>query len=301
MPDFLLDPSFFASVPRFVTPLLLAGLGGAICERAGVFNIGLEGMMLTGAFAAVTGAYFAGSPYAGALAAAGAGAVMGLIFAEFNLRRGGDPIVVSIAINLFAAGTTAFLLRVIFDVTGTFNSPRIAGFEPVRIAAVAAIPIAGPIVSGQSLLFYLSVLATPALHLLFTHHRLGLRIRAAGDNPAGLMAGGVNPQQVRLIALVLCGALCGLAGAQLSIANVHLFVENMSAGRGWIAVVAVLLTRGQPWPLFFITVLFGMVDSLSFRVQGLGMPQQFTDMMPYVATLVVLTLLSWRHSKSQAG
>jgi general nucleoside transport system permease protein len=300
MPDFLLDPSFFASVPRFVTPLLLAGLGGAICERAGVFNVGLEGMMLTGAFTAVAGAYFAGSPYAGALAAAAAGAVMGLIFAEFNLRRGGDPIVVSIAINLLAAGMTAFLLRMIFDVTGTFNGPGIAGFEPVRIAAVAAIPLAGPILSGQSLLFYLAVLATLALHLLFAHHRLGLRIRAAGDNPAGLMAGGVNPNRIRLIALVLCGGLCGLAGAQLSIANVHLFVENMSAGRGWIAVVAVLLTRGRPWPLFFITVLFGTVDSLSFRVQGLGMPQQFTDMMPYVATLAVLTLLSWRRRTSEA-
>jgi simple sugar transport system permease protein len=93
--------------------------------------------------------------------------------------------------------------------------------------------------------------------------------------------------------LLICGALCGLAGAQLSIANVNLFVENMSAGRGWIAVVAVLLTRGHPVPLFFIALLFGAVDSLSFRMQGFGMPQQFTDMMPYIATLIVLTALSW--------
>jgi len=300
MLDFLLDPSFLASVPRFVTPLLLAALGGAICERAGVFNIGLEGMMLTGAFAAVVGAYFAGSPYFGALTAALAGAAMGLVFAEFNLRRGGDSIVVSIAINLLAAGITAFLLRVIFNVTSAFNSPDIAGFEPIHIPIVQEIPIAGPILSGQSLLFYLSVLAVLVLHLFFAHHRLGLRIRAAGENPAGLTAGGVNPKQVRLMALILCGTLCGLAGAQLSIANVNLFVENMSAGRGWIAVVAVLLTRGRPWPLFFITLLFGMVDSLSFRVQGLGMPQQFTDMMPYLATLMVLTLLSWWYRKRQA-
>ncbi|MDW6023642.1 ABC transporter permease [Mesorhizobium sp. BAC0120] len=298
--DFLLDPSFLASVPRFVTPLLLAGLGGAICERAGVFNIGLEGMMLTGAFAAVVGAYFAGSPYIGALAAALAGAAMGLVFAEFNLRRGGDSIVVSIAINLLAAGITAFLLRVIFKVTGTFNSPDIAGFAPIQLPLVKDVPVIGPILSGQSLLFYLSVLAVPVLHFFFARHRLGLRIRAAGENPAGLTAGGVNPNQVRLMALILCGALCGLAGAQLSIANVKLFVENMSAGRGWIAVVAVLLTRGRPWPLLFITVLFGMVDSLSFRVQGLGMPQQFTDMMPYLATLAVLTLLSWWYRKRQA-
>ena len=299
MLDLLLDPAFLASVPRFLTPLLLAALGGAICERAGVFNIGLEGMILTGAFAAVVGAYFAGSPYVGALSAAIAGLAMGVVFAEFNLRRGGDAIVVSIAINLLAAGLTTYLLRVIFDVTGTFNSPDIAGFSAVHIPGLAGIPVLGPLLDGQSPLFYLSLVLVALAHVFFARHRLGLRIRAAGENPAALKAGGVNPDKVRLLALMMCGALCGLAGAQLSIANVNLFVENMSAGRGWIAIVAVLLTRGRPWPLFFITLLFGVVDSLSFRVQGLGMPQQFTDMMPYLATLAVLTAISWWYRKSR--
>lgn len=293
MLELLFDSSFAASVPRFVTPILLAALGGALCERAGVFNIALEGFMLAGAFAAVLGAYFAGSPYAGALAAVLAGVAMALLFAEFNLRRGGDPIVVSIAVNIFAAGVTVFLLRAIFDVSGAFNDPAIAGFEPIHIPLVASIPFVGPMLSGQSVLFYLAVLTVPALHVFFARHRLGLRIRAAGENPAALEAGGVSPRRVRLWALVGCGALCGLAGAQLSIANVNLFVENMSAGRGWIAVVAVLLSRGRPWPLFLIAVVFGAVDSLSFRVQGFGLPQQFTDMMPYLATLVVLVVLSW--------
>ncbi len=293
MLELLFDSSFAASVPRFVTPILLAALGGALCERAGVFNIALEGFMLAGAFAAVLGAYFVGSPYAGALAAVLAGVAMALLFAEFNLRRGGDPIVVSIAINIFAAGVTVFLLRAIFDVSGAFNDPAIAGFEPIHIPLIASIPFIGPMLSGQSILFYVAVLMVPALHFFFARHRLGLRIRAAGENPAALEAGGVSPRRVRLWALVGCGALCGLAGAQLSIANVNLFVENMSAGRGWIAVVAVLLSRGRPWPLFLIAVVFGAVDSLSFRVQGFGLPQQFTDMMPYLATLVVLVILSW--------
>ncbi len=291
--EMLLDPSFLASVPRFVTPILLAGLGGAVCERAGVFNIGLEGMMLAGAFAAVIGAFFAGSPYVGALAAILAGMFMAAVFAEFNLRRGGDSIVVSIAVNLLAAGLTTFLLRAVFDVAGTFSDPRIAGFEPIDIPVLHAIPVIGPLVSGQSILFYVALVLVVALHVFFARHRLGLRIRAAGENPAALTAGGVSPNLVRFAALLICGALCGLAGAQLSIANVNLFVENMSAGRGWIAVVAVLLTRGRPVPLFFIALLFGAVDSLSFRMQGLGLPQQFTDMMPYIATLVVLTALSW--------
>ncbi|HWK65310.1 MAG TPA: ABC transporter permease [Rhizobiaceae bacterium] len=298
--ELLFDPSFAASVPRFVTPILLAALGGALCERAGVFNIALEGFMLTGAFAAVLGAYFAGTPYFGALAAIFAGIAMGLIFAEFNLRRGGDPIVVSIAINILAAGLTTYLLRAIFNVTGAFNDPGIAGFRPVDIPLLGAIPILGRLLSGQSILFYLALAAVPALHYFFARHRLGLRIRAAGENPAALQAGGVSPRRVQLLALIGCGALCGLAGAQLSIANVNLFVENMSAGRGWIAVVAVLLTRGRPLPLFAIAMVFGVVDSLSFRVQGLGLPQQFTDMMPYLATLVVLVGLSWWRRKKMA-
>lgn len=294
MADVLPDAAFLASVPRFVTPLLLAGLGGAVCERAGVFNIALEGMMLTGAFAAVAGAFFTGSPWAGALAAAAAGAAAGLVFAAFNLRRGGDPVVVSIAVNLLAAGLTAFLLRLLFGVSGSFGDPAIAAFAPVRIPLLEDLPVAGPVLAGQSPLFYLACLAVPALHLMFARHRLGLHLRAAGDNPAGLAAAGVDVARVRRLALVACGVLCGLAGAQLSIANVSLFVENMSAGRGFIAVVAVLLTGGRPWPLLFVTVLFGAVDSLSFRMQGLGMPQQFTDMMPYLATLAVLTVTSWR-------
>lgn len=293
MLDLLFDASFLASIPRFLTPILLAALGGAICERAGVFNIGLEGMMLTGAFCAVLGAYFAGSPWLGALAAVAGGMAMGAVFAEFNLRRGGDSIVVSIAINLLAAGLTAYLLRAVLGVAGAFRDPAIAGFRPIEIPGLSGVPLLGPLLSGQSALFYLSLLLVPLLHVFFARHRLGLRIRAAGENAAGLAAGGVQPNRVRFLALLMCGALCGLAGAQLSIANVNLFVENMSAGRGWIAVVAVLLTRGRPVPLFFIALLFGAVDSFSFRVQGFGLPQQFTDMMPYLATLAALTVMSW--------
>lgn len=297
--DLFLDPAFLQSVPRFLTPILLAALGGAICERAGVFNIALEGFILVGAFCAVLGSFFMGSAWLGALAAMAGGVGMGLLFAEFNLRRKGDAIVVSIALNLFAAGLTVYLLRAIFGVSGAFRDPGIKGFSGIDIPLLRDIPVLGPLLNDQSILFYFAVFAAFALHFFFARHRLGLRLRAAGENAAGLSAGGVDPQRVRLWALVLCGALCGLAGAQLSISNVNLFVENMSAGRGWIAVVAVLLTGGRPLYVLFIAVLFGFVDSLSFRIQGLGLPQQFTDVMPYLATLIVLIALSaWRKSKT---
>ncbi len=297
--ELFLDPAFLQSVPRFLTPILLAALGGAVCQRAGVFNIALEGFILVGAFCAVLGSYFFGSPYWGALAAAGGGIAMGLLFAEFSLRRKGDAIVVSIALNLLAAGLTVYLLRAIFGVSGAFRDPRIVGFSAIDIPFLRDVPGLGPLLSGQSILFYVAVFAAIALQIFFARHRLGLRLRAAGENPGGLVAGGVDPQQVQLWALVFCGAMCGLAGAQLSIANVNLFVENMSAGRGWIAVVAVLLTQGRPLYVLFIALLFGFVDSLSFRIQGFGLPQQFTDAMPYLATLIVLIALSaWRKSKT---
>ncbi len=304
MLDFVFDASFLASIPRFVTPILLAALGGAICERAGVFNIGLEGMMLTGAFFAVVGAYFAGSPYVGALLAALSPAWRwALIFAEFNLRRGGDSIVVSIAINLLAAGADHLpAARASSMSTGAFNDPAIAGFEPIHIPVVAGSFRSSGRCSAAS---RRCSTWRSCRRLCCTSSSRAIGSACASARPArtrqALTAGGVNPNQVRLIALLMCGALCGLAGAQLSIANVNLFVENMSAGRGWIAVVAVLLTRGRPWPLFFITLLFGTVDSLSFRVQGLGLPQQFTDMMPYLATLVVLTALSWWRMGRRTG
>ncbi|WP_127144461.1 ABC transporter permease [Pelagibacterium montanilacus] len=296
--DVLLDPALLQSIPRFLTPILLAALGGALCERAGVFNIGLEGFILTGAFCAVLGAFFFGSPVMGAISAMAGGVLMALIFAEFHLRRPGDPIVVSIAINLLAAGLTLYLLSAIFGVTGAFRDPGIQGFAMIHIPVVRDIPVIGQLFSGQSPLYYIALVVAVAMHFFFRFHRLGLRMRAAGENPQGLVVGGVDPRIVRLYALVACGMLCGLAGAQLSIANVTLFVDNMSAGRGWIAVVAVLLTRGNPLAVLGIALVFGFVDSLSFRVQGYGAPQQFTDMMPYLATLAVLIGLSfWRKTR----
>ena len=297
--DVLADPTFLASVPRFVVPILLAALGGALCERAGVFNIALEGFVLVGAFAAVAGSWAAQSAAVGTLAACLAGVAMGLLFAEFSVRRGGDAIVVSVALNLLALGLTTYLLRALFGASGAFTDPRIAGIPNLELPGLAGVPVLGPVLgpllSGQSPLLLAALAATLALHVGFARHRSGLRLRAAGEAPAALAVAGVSVRRVRARALVGCGALCGLAGAQLSISNVNLFVENMSAGRGWIAVVAVLLTRGRPLPLLAVAVLFGTADSLSGRLQGLGLPQQATDAVPYLATLAALVAASlWR-------
>jgi simple sugar transport system permease protein len=290
----LFDPAFADSVARLTVPILLAALGGAICQRAGVFNIALEGFLLIGAFMAVLGSYLAGSATVGVITAMAGGVFMALLFAEFHLRRPGDPIVVSIALNLIGVGLSAYLLRSVLGSTGAFQHDSIQKIAELRLPLIETIPFIGSFLSGQSLLFYFAVSTAVFAHFFFRYHRLGLRMRAAGENPEALRSAGVRPKSVQFIALICCGVLCGLGGAQLSISNVALFVENMSAGRGWIAVVAILVTGGRALPLLGLVFLFGAVDSLSLRVQGFGWPQQFTEMMPYLASLIALIVVCYR-------
>ncbi|NOX40923.1 MAG: ABC transporter permease [Alphaproteobacteria bacterium] len=296
----LFDPALLDSLPRFFTPILLASLGGALCQRAGVFNIALEGLMLIGAFAAMAGSFAFQSWETGLAAAALAGALGGLVFAWFAVWREGDDIVVSIGLNILALGATAYLLRSLFGARGTFDDPAITALPVVNLPLIDNIPLLGGLMNGQSILVWFSVLLVPLLALMLNRHVWGLRLRAAGENPVALEAAGVSPLMVRTKALVICGALAGLAGAQLSISNVTLFTEGMSSGRGWIAVVIVLMCMGRVWLILLTSVVFGFIDALGFRIQGLGMPQQFTDALPYVLALVVLAI-AYRRRRTQQG
>jgi simple sugar transport system permease protein len=250
-----------------------------------------------GAFMAVFGSHFTSSAAWGTLSAISGGIFMAILFAEFHLRRPGDPIVVSIAINLISLGLSTYLLRAIFDVSGVFQSDQIQKISLLDIPMLENIPFIGSFFSGQSLLFYFSLAVVLFAHFFFKYHQLGIWLRAAGENKQALEAGGVSSKKIQFLALILCGALCGLGGAQLSISNVGLFVENMSAGRGWIAVVIVLVTGGRALPLLGLVFLFGTVDSTALRVQGFGLPQQFTEMMPYLASLLALIFVCYRKLK----
>ena len=296
-----LDPGLLAALPRFVTPVLLAALGGALCARSGVVNIALEGMLLVGAFAAVCGAYLARDAAAGVALAVLAGSALGALFAWLHVARRADAIVVAIGLNLLAAGGTVFLLRVLFQRQGVLDDPRIAGIAPLQVPLLG--PLLGPIFDGQSPLFALALLLALGLHLLLAQHRWGLRLRAAGESPQALRSLGVSPGRMQTQALLACGALCGLAGAQLSLSNVTLFVENMSAGRGWIAVVLVLLTRGRPLPLLACAGLFAAINQLGLQARSLGWPQQLPDALPYAVTLIGLAWVSWlrRRPGGRAG
>ncbi|WP_040611119.1 ABC transporter permease [Oceaniovalibus guishaninsula] len=284
------DATFFESVPRFVTPLLLASLGGALCHRAGVFNIALEGMMLIGAFFAVVGSYFTAHWLGGLGAAVASGLAAGALYAWVGVRRGGDDIVVSIGLNILAAGLTAFLLRAIFDQRGQFDDPAIATLPRIALPGIDAVASLGPLLSGQSVLFWAALALVPLLAWGLTRHRLGLRMRAAGDNPAALRTLGVAPERIRTVAVLGSGALCALAGAQLSISNVSLFTEGMSAGRGWIAVVIVMMCAGRPVWILPAALFFGLIDALAVRAQVFGLPQQLTEALPYGLAIAVMAV-----------
>ncbi len=296
----LFTEDMISSVLRALIPILLAALGGMLAERVGIFNIGLEGMLLVGAFSGVAASYFTSNWVVGVLVAMISGALFSLILGYGAVYRKGDPIVLAIAMNIFAVGLTSFLIVALFDVQGVFQDPQIQGIPTWRIPILADIPWIGALFALTPL-GYLALLLVPTLWVVLFRTPLGLRMRGVGERPLAAATMGVNPQRYQLGAVLASGALAGLGGAQLALGNVVLFGENMSAGRGWIAVVAVMLARAHPVGVLGAALLFGFVDALGFRLQSLGLPQQLTDAGPYVITLLALILMSGRFRKARAA
>lgn len=281
------------------TPILLAALGGSYTFYAGVFNIAMEGMMLVGAFFAVWGSYTFHSWLVGMLLAVLGSIGLALIFILFAVVLKTDEFVTGIALNLFALGSTTYLLRRIFEVKGVFTSSLIQPIPRLEIPIIEQIPLLGDILSGQNTVVYLAVAFTLASAYLVFRTRYGLRLRAAGYNPASLDTSGVSTARVQSVSLVLSGILCGVAGAFLSLGYVVLFAENMSAGRGWISLAVIILVNGNPWGVALISLLFGFFDALGLFLQGNGVPAQFTAMIPYLATLSALYFYSSRKRAKQ--
>lgn len=279
------------------TPILLAALGGAFTFYAGVFNIAMEGMMLTGAFFAVLGSYYFDSWLVGILFAVIGSLVMSLIFILFAVVLNTDEFVTGIALNLFAVGATTYMLRQIFSVKGVFANPGIVPIPAIKIPWLANVPVIGGILGGQNIMVYVAIAATFLSWFVVYRTRFGLRLRAAGYNPACLDSSGVPSKRLRTASLLYCGVLCGLAGAFLSLGYVNLFSENMSAGRGWISLAAIILVSGHPLGVALISLVFGFSDGLGLLLQGYQVPAQFTSMVPYIATLIALFFYARRDGK----
>ncbi|MEN6524377.1 MAG: ABC transporter permease [Anaerolineaceae bacterium] len=281
------------------TPILLSALGGSLTYYAGIFNIAMEGMMLSGAFFAVLGSYYFQSWPLGILFAIVGALIMALFFILFSIVLKMDEFVTGIGLNLFSLGVTTYLLRQIFKVKGAFADPSIVPIPRVTIPLIEDIPVLGKILSGQNLIIYVTIIVTILVYYLVFKTRFGLRLRAAGYNRTCLDTSGVSADRIRIWSLLICGVLCGLAGAFLSLGYVTLFSENMSAGRGWISLAAVILVSGNPLGIALISLLFGFSDGFGLFMQSV-LPSQFTSMVPYVATLIALFVYSVQRKKKQA-
>jgi simple sugar transport system permease protein len=290
-PTVIMDTTLelIAAAIRIATPLLFAALGGILSERAGVFAVGLEGMMLAGAFAGVVLTHASGSAAVGLLASAAGGAVIAAVVAVATARFLADQMVTGLAVNILSLGLTSFLLRGLF---GRGEAPilRVPTLAPVPIPVLGDLPGLGPLLFRQPALTYVALALVVAVLVFLRRTRAGLTLRAVGENPAAAFAGGADPVRVRTLAVVAGGALAGVGGAVLSLQQVGTFTDGMTNGRGYLALAAIIVGRWAPGGALLGCLLFGAADALQLRIQGLRLPvsSYVVQMLPYVVSLAVL-------------
>lgn len=280
---------------RTATPLILAALGGLLTEHAGILNIGMEGMILLGSFFGIVGSYFFSSSLIGVLLAVIVGIVIGIIYGFFVVELESDEFIIGIAINIFASGLTVFLLRSIFGVKGAFSSPDIVPLPKLNFPGLDKIPILDVVFNNHSIFVYLSWILVVLIYIYLYKTPKGIWLRASGEYPEALETVGVSSKKMKYISSIGCGVLCALAGAHLSLGYLTLFTENMSADRGFIAVAAIIFGGANPIKTFAAAMMFGFFDALGIRMQVIGVPSQFTQMTPYVITIVALFIVTKRH------
>jgi ABC-type uncharacterized transport system permease subunit len=277
--------AFFAAGVRLATPLIFTAIGGVFSERSGVVNIGLEGMMLTGAFAGVVGAFYTGNAWLGVLIAMAAGALMALIHAFLSVTIRGDQIVSGAAINILGLGLTTYSLRIIW---GLQDKPRVAGFAVWKIPVLGDIPFVGEVLFQHIPLVYLAFLLAPVAHFVLFRTSWGLSLRSVGEHPRAADTLGISVLRTRYICVLISGALAGLGGAFLSIGQLQTFLENMSAGRGFIALAALIFGKWMPGRTMAACLLFGSAQAAIVRIPALNysVSPQLLSMFPYLLTLL---------------
>jgi len=271
--------AFLAQTLRIAIPYLFAAIGGVVSERSGLIALGLEGYMLGGAFCGALASYYGGSPWVGLLGAAIGGVVLALLYAFTAIRYRADQVVVGIAINLLVIGLTRFFLRLAFH--SSANSPRIPGFGGDQPSGEIVSLVGNPLIP-------IGILAVALVAWLLYRTPFGLRVRAVGEHPAAATSVGIHVPRIRYTAAALSGALAALGGAYLAL-DQHLFSAEMTAGRGFIALAAVIFGRWDPFRAALACVLFAAAEALQIQLQGAqAIPSQFVEMIPYALTIVAL-------------
>ena len=313
--DFLTLLQIFDSSVRLATPLLFACLAGLYSERAGIFDIGLEGKMLAAAFFSAAFAAISGSVWVGLLAGIGASLALSIVHGLASITFRGNQLISGVAINFLAAGLTVLIAQDWFQQGGrTPSLSDSARFNEITLPfadAARDIPYFGPIyadlISGHSILVYVAFLTVPLTWYLLFRTRFGLRLRAVGENPAAVDTAGISVLRLRFTAVAICGVLCGLSGAYLATGLQALFVKDMSSGRGFIALAALIFAKWRPWYALWACLLFGFLQALSLRPDAVDailrvkVPGQLLDALPYILTVVILAGFVGRAVPPRAG
>lgn len=283
----MFELAVFDAAIRMATPLILAALGGLFSERSGVVNIALEGMLLTGAFASILVTYYTGDPWAGALAGTVAGVLVSSIHAVVSITFKANQIVSGVALNLLAMGATQFLTWVVWG--SSSNSPPVEGMANWSLPETWGSVGRGlsAVIGHYPPLVYLTIALVVVSHFVLWRTPFGLRLRSVGEHPEAADTLGINVHRMRYAGVLLSGGLAGLGGAFLAL-NTHQFVKNMSAGRGFIALAAMIFAKWNPVGALGACLLFGYAEAVQMGLQGRGIPTQFVQMIPYVLTMVAL-------------
>jgi simple sugar transport system permease protein len=288
MIELLTDTQLWQQMLVYAAPLVIAAMGELITERSGVLNVGIEGMMLVAAVVCFVTAFETGSVTAGMLAGMAASGLMALVLAYYGITLRGSQITVGLALYVLGIGLSSLIYRITFGIR--LSPPRAPTLDALSLPGLADIPVLGPILFQQNVLVYVAMLLVPAVHLFLFHTPLGLRVRAAGENPRAVDTLGLDVAALRYGATLTGGLLIGLGGAYLPLALTGTFSDNMTAGRGWLALILVIFGRWQPGLVLLGACLFAYVDSLQFKVAMSTqlVPPQFLLMLPYVLAVVVL-------------
>jgi general nucleoside transport system permease protein len=297
----LLDVGFFAAAVRISTPLILATIGELYSERSGVLNLGIEGIMLLGAMLGFTTAYFTGSLWLGVLAALLTGVLAGLLMSLLAVVLGVSQHVSGIGLTLLSTGLAFYLYRLIFGQPA--SPPSVVPFQPAPVPLLSDIPFLGPVLFSQAPLTYVALLVLPATAWLLYRTPWGLDLRTVGENPRAADAAGVSVWAMRTQALVIGGALMGMAGAYLTISQFNAFTFGVVSGRGWVAIALVVFGLWSPWRCAVGALLFGALEALQLRLQAnnvLHLPYQVVLMLPFVMTIVAMAIVS-RNARAPAA
>ena len=281
------------SAVKLAVPLLLAAIGEIFSERAGVLNLGMEGMMIAGASAAFLGAYFFNLAVGVALGML-AGGIVGLIMAYMSVVLRRNQIVCGVVLTIFGLGLSSFLFRLSFSSASTY--PTITGFQDISIPILSQIPALGEILFQNNILVYSTFIIVPIAGVFLYKTTHGLKIRAVGENPRAADTLGINVRNIRIICIIFAGVMGGLGGAYLSIGHLNIFREGMTAGRGYIVLVLVIFGSWSPYRALGGALIFGGIDALQLRLKifQVGVPYQFLQMLPYLATIIILIFVARR-------